>query len=147
MPLLFGNTASSGLGEDFVLLDTIIVSSASPAVTFTNISQQYKHLQMRVVGNQLGTTNIKFYIQVNGTTGNDWATFASQSGTFGGTDNQQDGPAVYFGGTPGGANTTYRQTSVIDILDYKSRRKHKNLQIHSLCAQKFGNVISSACSI
>jgi hypothetical protein len=130
-PILFGNMASSGLGEDFVLLDTITVSSPTASTAFSNISQDYKHLQIRLVGNQAGTTNVKFYFQINGVTNNDWATLASYSGTFSGTDNQQDGPAVYFGGTPGGSNSTYRQTSVIDILDYKSKRKHKSLQIHS----------------
>lgn len=130
-PILFGNMAASGASEDFVLLDTITIASATGVTGFANISQQYKHLQMRLVGNQAGTTNIKFYFQLNGTTTNDWATFQSASGTFSGTDNQQDGPAIYFGGTPGGTNATYRLTSVIDFLDYKSRRKHKNLQIHS----------------
>jgi hypothetical protein len=132
-PILFGTMASQGGELDFELIQTIIRSSDEGAVDFSfPIPQRFKHLQIRLRSTSTGTLNTKYYMQINGNnSANDWSTLQSVTGTVSGTDNQQNGPAIYFGGTPGGSNLTYRQNSVIDIVDYSATNKYKAIGIHT----------------
>lgn len=135
-PLLTGIFGSSGSVGTFDLLQTLTISSDSPSVGFENISQEYRHLQVRLRAASSGTLNTTFYMQLNGTnTNNDWATLQSVNNTVSGTNNQQNGPAIYFGGTPGGTNLSYKQNSVIDIPDYTTYNKSKSIQIHTATMQ------------
>lgn len=131
-PLLTGIFGSSGSVGTFDLLQTLTIASDTSTVGFENISQEYKHLQIRFRTASSGTLNSAFYMQVNGiNTNNDWATLQSVNSTVSGTNNQQNGPAIYFGGTPGGTNLSYKQNSVIDIPDYTTYNKSKSVQIHT----------------
>jgi hypothetical protein len=131
-PILFGVMASQGAELDFVHIETINITSDQGAVGFSTIPQSYKHLQIRFRSTSSGTINTKYYMQLNGNnSANDWSTLQSANNSVSGTDNQQNGPAIYFGGTPGGSNLTYRQNSVIDLFDYSLNNKYKSLAIHT----------------
>ena len=147
-PLLTGIFASTSETGTFDLLQTLTISSDSPTVGFSNISQEYRHLQIRLRASSSGTLGSLFYMQINGiNTNNDWATLQSVNTTTSGTNNQQNGPAIYFGGTPGGTNLSYRLNSVIDIPDYKLYNKSKSIQIHNTSVQDgTGSFITSYTS-
>jgi len=135
-PLLTGIFASTSETGTFDLLQTLTISSDSPSVSFNNISQEYRHLQIRLRASSSGTLNSPFYMQINGiNTNNDWATLQSVNNTVTGTNNQQNGPAIYFGGTPGGTNLSYSLNSVIDIQDYNFYNKSKSIQISNAAVQ------------
>lgn len=135
-PILFGNMAAVSGGSAFVHIETISIGSDQGAVGFSTIPQTFKSLQIRLRSTNDGNANAMYYMQVNGNNStNDWATLQSVNNSVSGTNNQQNGPAIYFGGGPGGSNLTYRQNSVIDIHDYMSYGKSKSLQIHNATMQ------------
>lgn len=111
--------------SDMELIATTVVGSANlNSVVFSSITQNYRHLQIRVVA-ALSATDPR--LQINGdTTGANYAIHR-----LGG-----NGSTVYSnaytatGYIPAGTNTstTVFQASIVDILDYTSTTKNKTVR-------------------
>ena len=116
----------------FESISTAIVdSSGASSITFSNIPQNYTHLQIRGIGRtSTATTSEQIYMQFNSDTGSNY----SLHHLYG------DGTTAYAGG---GANQTemyaFRVTGasaasnifgggVVDILDYANTNKYKTIK-------------------
>ena len=118
-------------GGSYDSLQTISVTSATQAnVEFTNIPQNYTHLQIRCIvrGDTNTSAPIGFRMRVNGDTGNNYANHflygdgstVVDSGNATSTNEWQAGNAA--GGTS--ASNTF-SSIVHDILDYANTNKYK----------------------
>jgi hypothetical protein len=127
--------ASLGFSSDYELIESTILASATPSVTFNNLdtySSTYKHLQIRVVARVANSeTAAQIGMRVNGNTSS--ASYVSHrvfgNGSIVGTEAVAGGvigmttPILRtFGGTAG-ANQF--GAAVVDILDCYSTSKNK----------------------
>jgi hypothetical protein len=109
---------------------TQLLGSAQATITFSNIPQGYKHLQIRYIARSSHTGQDGFKIQLNGVT-----TSLYSYHYLGG-----NGSAVYSGAS---ANATFMQgtsfagsdaatnvfgSGILDVLDYASSIKNKTLR-------------------
>ena len=118
---------------DYESIATVLVGSAGAStVTFSNIPQTYKHLQIRAIGRTDRALTIDgFRIQFNNTTttaqyrshflgGNGSSAFSGDEGNTAGVINQR-----FSGAT---STASMFGASVIDILDYTNTNKYKTVR-------------------
>lgn len=131
-----GNRNFSGLTgqvpEHHVLLQEQSVSSGS-SVTFSNISQDYTHLQLRWVARNTGTSNTAddpYVVYFNGD--NSAANYSSHSVSGNGTSASSGAwvsgtwGGCYIGGVPqNGTTASSFGAGIVDILDYTNTSKNK----------------------
>lgn len=152
MPIPLGILAAAGAGGaaipgSFELISTSILSSTTTAVTFSSIPSTYKHLQIRFSAQRTGTAGNTFGVgvQFNGDGGANYgertfgaggssitintANYTTSRMTIGRDFIDQNGSQPNFG------------SGVVDILDYTSTSKFKN--IRSLNGVSSGNVVSN----
>jgi hypothetical protein len=110
---------------------TQLLGTTASSVTFSNIPNTYKHLQIRcILRESLGTTIGGMYIQVNGDTGSNyawhrvWGDGASASaGASSSTTAQLSGIIATTSGT-----ASVFSSAIIDILDYANTNKYKTIR-------------------
>lgn len=104
---------------------TLVGAGGSSSVTFSNIPQGYKHLQIRAL--QRNTTTATTNMRFNSDTGSNYSRHylygggASAVGAAG-SANQTNIGVLY------NESTTYASVSVIDILDYTNQNKYKTVR-------------------
>jgi hypothetical protein len=112
------------------IASTLLATTAT-GVTFSNIPQGYKHLQVRILArDNRAVTFDNLIIQANGDTGSNYSDhfIYSQSTTVGsGGDVSSTAPRV---GTITGSSATANVfgSNVIDILDYTNTNKYKTVR-------------------
>jgi hypothetical protein len=136
MPILFGNTASSGLADSVVgsydSIATTTLSSAQATITFSSIPATYSHLQLRcfMPPNNSGVGDAFQRLQFNGDTGSTYSGhWISGNGSAAGNGNTVSTTSIPFAVVTGiGNSSLYPSASITDILDYSSTVKYKTLQ-------------------
>ena len=113
---------------------TSLLSSATGTITFSNIPQGYKHLQIRYLARHGAAITYAAWVygQFNGDTGSNYVGQHSMVGRGDGVVYAQNVGATtvsYLGEVAGGngvANTFC--TGVVDILDYANNNKFKTIR-------------------
>jgi hypothetical protein len=136
MPLGLGFFAAAGAGgavlNDYELIQTFEAASNTSTVTFSNIPQSYKHLQIRhsIRSGQSGGA-IQFRMRFNGvTTGTSYHShFMSGDGSSVTRDGNLSSAYLNVGWAAGaGAGTNNHGGGIIDILDYSVTNKNKTVR-------------------
>jgi hypothetical protein len=135
MPIL-GVVASSKLTEvpsDFESIATVIVTSAQPTITFSSITNTYKHLQFRILWNK-AVGDQSMFITYNGVSTGTSYNYRRMIG-FG------NAVAQGFSSTPqakwetfydgnNGSSSTYEKVGILTILDYANTNKTRVSNLH-----------------
>ena len=120
--------AGSAFLTDFQLISTQLISSTTATVTFSGISQSYRHLQVRVaVRSDAAAEADAVIFNFNGDTGTNYS-FHSLMGTGSSVVSNATVSGTYGLGNniPAATATTNSfGASIIDILDYSSTTKNK----------------------
>ena len=134
MPILFGNTASSGLADSVVgsydSIATTTLSSSQNVIEFASIPSTYSHLQVRVSGRSTGPYSYSsFYLRYNSDSTNAY-TYHSLFGdgaTFNGYGRGLAGDLLAVAQNITGANAAANNfgSVIVDILEYKNTNKYK----------------------
>lgn len=104
---------------------TTLLASASGTVTFSNIPNTYKHLQVRAISRGSSVANATF--QFNGDTGSNYSYhIAYGQGTSVAVGSGANNTFIYLGSQS--ATATTFSTEIIDILDYSSTSKAKTVR-------------------
>lgn len=102
-----------------------LLSSAASTITFSNIPQGYKHLQLRVLTGSSGSATDSILIRFNSdttTTNYYWhRLYGDGSTAFAGSSNANT--VIDVSGTG-----TYFSASIIDVLDYSNVYKFKTIR-------------------
>lgn len=142
MPFGLGFFATAGAGggaSDFVLLESVILTSDTATVTFNNVNNysQYKHLQLRAVlrdTNSFAATIRNVPMRFNGDSGSNYFAhelIGESGGIFGqgmGAPTTSIAPRATIDDT---ATANVFVASVWDILDFASTTKNKTVRILS----------------
>lgn len=119
--------------SDFVLLDTVTVGAGgASSVTFSNIPQYYKHLQVRAVLRPTTATNPPYntFIRFNSDTGANYARHLLRgdgaTATSASAASTTSGLTAYSLASSDIANAF--ATFVTDVLDYSSASKYKTVR-------------------
>jgi hypothetical protein len=131
MPVL-GVVASSITGNlapiGFSSISTVTLSTATPSVTFANISQQYKHLQLRIYGrtdrSYTGNPYDGVNVQYNGNYPARGHGFAAWD-VFSPPPSFSEGYLAFLPDQGGSLNSNVYGAFVVDILDYSRADKAK----------------------
>jgi len=127
-----GNGLVTNLGDFESIATTTVGSGGTTPITFSNIPQTYKHLQIRILARTTNTSGVNwiFPTRFNGDTGSnytyhglrgDGASAVSYAGT-----SQTSTLAVNSGDD---ANSLLGWgVGVVDILDYSNTNKHKTIR-------------------
>ena len=133
MPI-FGITASSNQTTkltDFFQIATTTLSSAQANITFSSISQEYTHLQIRAIARAAdATTDYNIHAQFNTDTANNYSyhyLYGTGSAAASGSGTSTVETLV---GRITGANSSANifGITVIDILDYVNTNKFKTVR-------------------
>lgn len=133
MPILGIVSSSTRQGLEIGSYESIAtLTTAGSTLTFSNIPQTYKHLQIRFVGKNSNTTYQYVYLtmRLNSDTGANYdchsmyATGSSIGSMYNGTytDQMIIGPLISSGG---GMSSQNSNPVIIDILDYTNTNKFK----------------------
>lgn len=124
-----GTIAASGGGDtsSFESIETYSVSSAQSSITFSNIPQTFKHLQLRVFSFGTTATAYDSIIRVNGDSGTNYAWHDLYGdGANTGARGSINTAAMYV--NTDANRTTYPNVVIIDVLDYANTSKHKTFR-------------------
>ena len=119
--------------NDFQSIATVIVpSGGQSSVTFSNIPQNFTHLQIRInaqiIRATYGTSNLS--LRLNGDTGNNYAVhdvYGNGSGVA--ADNGASQSQILWQDSYGtSATTNIFGAGIIDILDYANTNKYKTVR-------------------
>jgi hypothetical protein len=137
MPIL-GTVASQFSGKSFGSFESIatttVGSGGSTSISFNDIPNTYKHLQIRHLGrdNRAGSTFTVLYMRFNGDTSdtNYWFHELRGDGATVTASNSGSGADILFIGsnTASSATSNVFGTSITDILDYSSTTKNKTVR-------------------
>lgn len=147
MPIL--GIVASGVatgGGAFEPIAYAIPSGGYDTYTFSNIPQNYQHLQLRILTRSTYASNtLTLFMQLNGNTGNSYtSTGLNVSGgtTNGGTGINQSSVAFSYAGSaiPGALNISNTfGTGIIDVLDYANTSKLTTIRaIDGVDTNEFG---------
>lgn len=127
MPFGIGFFAS-GADSDYRLIESKVLTTATSLLTFSNIPQSFKHLQIRATWRSDGAvTSNASYLRMNGDSGAKYASHRLQGDGAGvGSSAYQPSVNNAWVGYPPGANAAANQFGglVLDILDYSSTSKN-----------------------
>jgi hypothetical protein len=126
----YSNVAgANGQTSDFELIGTIYGNGSSSVVTFTNIPQSYRNLQIRVVVQATSGSATDLYLQLNGDSTNgsykDHRLYGFNTSVASGSVSTN---SIYSGTIGAIGNEATVAPSVIDLLDYRSTVKNKTLK-------------------
>lgn len=149
---LASNTSFSA--SDFELISTIRVGTSTSYVTFSNIPQEYKHLQLRHIARSNGAngTGEHVELQFNGDTtlGNYYSLhyiMGDGASATSGVNSTVGTNGYSYNGRSAGSNLTSGifGAGITDILDYNNTTKNKTIKILSgIEANGSGNIISGS---
>jgi hypothetical protein len=112
----------------FESIQTIILSSTQSSVAFSNIPQNYTHLQIRIFAQTSGTAYGRLSFNSDTTNANYRGHYLAGDGatTIAGAWNQSY-PGILVNGNGGWSNSSSSAFSgtIIDILDYANSNKYK----------------------
>jgi hypothetical protein len=111
---------------------TTLLASAATSITFSNIPQGYKHLQIRGIGRWSTGTEASVFLQFNGDTGSNYARHelgGTGSGAYASAAASQTSTTVGYIRS----GTSIFGASVIDVLDYSNVYKYKTLRSLTGC--------------
>jgi hypothetical protein len=130
-----GTTSAAGTtsitsSNSFASIATVYSTSGGFNGTFTNIPQNYKHLQIRIFGRAVtaaGTAPV--YLNINGDTGSNYSwNYTSGNGSSVTTSGAQSYADLEgFTITGSSATSNYFGSVVINILDYTDTGKYKTI--------------------
>lgn len=132
--------ASSGVANDFDLLETTILGSTTTSVTFSSLDSytDYKDLQLRISARFNDTGNvIDTYLRFNSDTGSNYAFHYLQG--FGGSvssSGSSSQTSTRGGDAAGNAVSNAFGSEIIDILDFSNPSKYTTVR-------SFGGAIGS----
>jgi hypothetical protein len=121
-------------GSSYESIATATGTGSSGLITFSSIPSTYSHLQIRGIFRSSETTGTNIYINlINNDSGSNYTAHRTQgdgsSATAAGAANQPD---IFAGRAPGTGTTTGTMGVIIlDIHDYASTTKYKNLRMLS----------------
>lgn len=128
MLIPFGILSAAGAGVatgTYELISTTVLGGTAASVTFSNLgdySSTYKHLQLRVAGNN--TTSGAWRFRLNADTGNNYSYHLLYgNGTSALSANATSQSSGYFGFAT--ANTNVAAGAVMDILNFASTTNNK----------------------
>lgn len=134
-PITLGILAASGAGlpATYELISTILVTSNTASVTFSNLGTAaagYKHLQIRGVAHSAGTASDNIDLRFNGDAGNNYAYHAiwGNGSSVGSENSTSRSNAASVIGSRSSSDTNAFDAAVIDILDFASSTKTKTLR-------------------
>lgn len=133
------NLLAAQLGEgapastnSYESIATVTVGSATPYVDFTSISQDYKHLQIRMNIQMASTADMNLRVGTGGTldTGSNYYYHALYGSGSGSGSALNSGGQVNYGGYLGYFNSGGGSFAgvVTDILDYTNTNKYKTVR-------------------
>jgi hypothetical protein len=133
IPLGFLAGSGGGVDTDFELIETQILGSSTPSITFTGLgtySSTYKHLQIRVSASHDQAGGNGIFMRVNGDTGSSYSYHelgGNASSVFSGAASGQTNIQVVVGLRQSLSNNAFG-AAVIDILDAYSTTKNKTVR-------------------
>ena len=110
---------------------TQLLASATGTITFSNIPQTYKHLQLRVFGKSARASfGDTLFVKANGDTGaNYYGHYMIGNGATASAGSYGSTTGVYIGQVAGAsANASTFGATIIDILDYSNVYKYKTFR-------------------
>lgn len=116
----------------FESIQTVVVSSAGQAtVTFSNIPQNYAHLQIRAITRDNVSAYVgETYLTFNGSGSNYDSHFLQGQGQSVSAGRQNYSTVIRIGQTPGvNALSNVFSSFVVDILDYSNTNKNKTVKV------------------
>jgi hypothetical protein len=116
----------ASLANSYESIETVSLTSVTPSITFSSIPSTYKHLQIRIFSAGDQNTNVR--LQFNGDTGSNYAFHGMQAGPgYGGSiyTNSGLGQTSIMLFDQQLNNSTYFNSSIVDILEYSSSSKNK----------------------
>jgi len=128
--LILAGVGAGPSGDYQSIATTTVGSGGSSTVTFSDIPQTYKHLQLRIMTRATGTATFTIRVRLNGDTGTSYANHFLEG----------DGASAISGVNTGGTYILlYVQPKssalanvfggfVVDILDYANTNKYKTLR-------------------
>jgi hypothetical protein len=135
MLIPFGTLAASGgvPTGDYELIETALVSTATPSVTFNNLgtySSTYKHLQIRMgFGSNAGSAGTYTLLRFNGDSGSNYSRHVLEgTGSTVTSSNLINQTGVFVSPSTGTQNALHSESHVIDFLDSFSTTKNKTLR-------------------
>ena len=123
-------------------LATVSLTSTASTITFSNIPQDYTHLQLRITG--FGNTANSGLLRFNSDTNTNYSWHALSANATTTTSNGEStvGYLVGHGFGVGPDSTTIPYVGIIDILDYKNTTKAKTTRcIEGTDKNGSGNVV------
>jgi hypothetical protein len=116
---------------------TQLLASTASSVTFSNIPQGYKHLQIRLIAastrSDAAYADLSLYVNNNTGSNYSYHTLMGDPRPYFSTDTGASQTFIYLGGVLtgtgySGLSTSYVGASIIDILDYSSTLKNKTIR-------------------
>ena len=111
---------------------TTLLGSSQATISFTNIPQNYKHLQIRAISrtNQASTGQSAFYLQCNGDTGANYSWHRVYGNGATATAGAATSVTAALVGIGAYANNPANEfgTTIADILDYSNVYKFKTFR-------------------
>jgi hypothetical protein len=141
--------AGRGFSSDYELIETQILGSSTPSITFSNLgtySSTYKHLQIRAVARtNFASNDLWSKISINGSEANRYHRLSGNGSTVASTE-FAIGYVALFPAANGTTNSF--GGAVIDILDPYSTTKNKTIRsIHGFTGVSNWVLLSSALRI
>lgn len=137
MPILLGILASSaeaaGAANSYDSIATV-TGNTSSTITFSNISQDYKHLQLRCIlrSDVSGYSTLNYTLRVGNGSIDSGSNYTYHRLYGNGSSASADGSANESGGllfaTASTAAANIFSTTVLDILDYTNTNKYKTMR-------------------
>jgi hypothetical protein len=132
MLIPFGVLSAAGAGGQvfenaFELIATATGTGASPTITFSSIPQTYKHLELRYVEKNDGTTG--GFLRLNGITSSSYARHTLEaSGSTPGSGSGTPTSSIFQRFAPSTTVNAFA-AGIISILDYSSTTKNTTIRV------------------
>jgi len=141
MPIIgvIASSYRSASGTSFESIATATGSGSSNTVTFSNIPQTFKHLQIRMIGRSTGSnTGYGFFLRANGDSGSNylryWAVGRDNAASIVGSS-AFEGQMSIGGITGANSGANMMMGCVLDVLEYTSTAKKKSFKWMAGCDQ------------
>jgi hypothetical protein len=121
----YGLSAGGAAPVGFNSIASTTLTGNQSTITFNNIPQTYKHLQLRVFSRVTSGYDSYLYLTMNGVAGtiSHYLLGINNQGLSGSLANNIYGPVAY--GPSGGQSASIFGVGILDILDYTNTNKFK----------------------
>ena len=133
MPIPLGILAVAGASAaaaTFEHIESVILTGAQTNITFSNVPQTYKHLQVRaVIRGTAASDFVEFRLRFNSDTGANYANHVlrGQGSNPISQETSRGDTKILLSGTGNSAAANIYATNIIDILDYTSTAKNTTI--------------------